>query len=237
MTRSPAPIPCALLGLVTMLTVFSGAGLAAEPPEPALPWQAGDVFEYQNSGEAADPSAAGMMPKAIRQTVRVADEEPCAGDGTCWRLEATQTLAPLILPTGKAAEAENTSSSRALVNVATGDLVEIERTIRIMGQESTSTTAVKSRNSIFADFYGPWMLDLENGYQEAYELSRGVRTYEVTGRERVGSRDCFVVLRVTPTPDGGFTKTTFWVDVAERIAVRVREGSWNFELVSKAQRP
>jgi hypothetical protein len=236
MRRSRVPLQRAFFSAVTTLVAIPVPALAAEPVKPALLWQAGAFFEYASSGETATSSGPATLPKPIRQTVRVVGQEECPS-GTCWRLEADQTLAPLSLPGAAPAQAENTSSSRALVDTATGNLIQIERTIQLMGQEHVSTTEVKSRNALFAEFYGPWMLDLADDYQEVYELQQGVRTYEVTGRETVDGRECFVVVRITPAPSGDFTKTTFWVDVRERVAVRVREGPWGLDLVSKASRP
>lgn len=215
-------------GLTCAEMAFAGPG--ASP----LGFAVGDRFVY--TAVHADSSAGtekvggvvhvtSMFPK--EQTVTVVEEKAC-GAASCLTLEALRTMPSYGLKT----ESKNTSTSRARVDKATGRLIDIELSMTIAGQSHPGTpTPVKSKNSVFVDFYGPWMLDLQPGYKESFSISDGrERTYEVIRQEKVAGRSAFVVKRKTPQPDGRVQETTYWVDVERRFALQVEQDGWRMTL-------
>jgi hypothetical protein len=209
---------------VCPIIVLAALCAAAQVSAVSFPgFKVGDRFVYSGPPAKAPSPPAGGGPVVITmftptdQTITVAGEAPC-GKATCLTLEAEQTLPSY----GRAGEAKNGATSKARVNKATGDLVEIENILKIAGQERREATPIRSRNSLFAEFYGPWMLDLGPGYKQSFPLAGGkVRTFAVVGQEKVAGRDCYVVKRVTPGPQGGVQEATYWVDVKGRFTVQV----------------
>ena len=207
-------------------SIFALAALcaAAQVSAVTLPgFKVGDRFVYSGPPAKAPSPPAGGGPIVISmftptdQTITVTGEAPC-GEATCLTLEAEQTLPNY----GLAAETKNVSTSKARVNKATGELVEIERVLKIAGEERRDATPIRSRNSLFAEFYGTWMLDLGPGYKQSFPIDGGKeRTYAVVGQEKVAGRDCYVVKRVTPAPQGGVQEATYWIDVKGRFTVQV----------------
>jgi hypothetical protein len=196
--------------------------------------EVGKEFAYESRVEAppielekTKPGQTVVMPKPLEQVIRVDGIEDCDGS-PCLVLKAER-----LLPTmsHQAAGTQNRIHSQARVNRESGELVDIDTTFMVGSQTQTNRVKVKSRNSVFEDFYGPWMLDVREGWEASFELSGDrVRTYRVTGKETIAERPTFVVERVTPMPDGGTQVTTYWVDAEERFTVQVHEGDWTMTL-------
>jgi hypothetical protein len=222
--------------VLSILLGIAAAGAASAGPDASpLGFAVGDRFDF--TAVHADPSSGtekqggvvhvtSILPK--EQTVTVVEEKAC-GTAPCFVLEAHRTLPVYGVGTN---ETRNISTSRARIDKATGKLIDIEQTMTIAGQvHAGNPTPVKSKNSIFADFYGPWMLDLRPGYKESFPISDGrERTYEVVRQEKVAGRNAFVVKRRTPQPDGRILETTYWVDIERRFALQVEQEGWRMTL-------
>jgi len=207
-------------------------GFPATADSASLGLEVGQQYRFEavhleDLGAGLDPGPEDrpvIMPKAVEQTITVKAEESCEW-GTCLVLESQQ----LILEDDGA---EVHSEARALVQVSDGQIKAIDRTIREKNQrDSKSHAEPKTRNTVLDDFYGPWMLDLEDGFKKEFKLpGNRVRTYTVKGRETVMDRECFVVQRVTP--HDGWTETTkYWIDVENRFTVQVEQDDWRLRLV------
>lgn len=226
----PRSIPSAALLALAVLSLPFAQTLQAK--EVGL--QVGESYRYEvveatQAEGAAQPDGVVQfsMPKPQKQTITVVETVAC-GEATCLVLEAEQELQGLGL---SGVSGRNTSRVRAKIEPKGGDLIEIERLMEVGGQTHARTTRVKSRNSVFVDFYGPWMWDAEDGWQETYELPHNrERGYKVLRRDTVKGRDCLVIERTTDMPDGSTQSTLYWVDAERRIAVEVRQGDWRLVL-------
>lgn len=221
------------------VALFSSMPAVAAEQRAHHSFEVGDQFTYEGrvtgpeieleedeTPKPGQPYAYGM-PKPLEQVVRVTGVEDCDGS-PCVVLQAERLLPAMSHQTKSA---QNRINSKARVDQASGDLVDIDSTIMVGSHTQDNKIKVKSRNSAFEDFYGPWMLDVEDGWEASFELSGDrVRTYRVTGKETVGGRPAYVVERVTPMPDGTTRVTIYWVDAQERIAVQVQEDGWMMTL-------
>lgn len=220
--------------LVLMFASLVATVVAAGAQAPRIDVAVGDRFIYSavHPEKPAGTEKQGgvvyvtsLLPNA--QTITVVEEKAC-GSTACLALEAQRTLPDYGL--GKS-EVRNTSTSRARLDAVTGNLIDIEQTILVAGQENKTSAAAKSKHATFADFYGPWMLDLRPGYKESFPLTDGrARTYEVVRQEKIVGRNAFVVKRRTPQPGGRILETTYWVDVERRFALQVEQDGWRMTL-------
>jgi hypothetical protein len=230
----PASLLIAILLLVGLApTATPQGGPAGGGAAAAFSLRIGERFVYRGErppnplDDAPRDTSSRVMPKPRELTVRVTGEAKCDA-GVCVVLESNQVID--VPREGRAAAA--TTDSKALVDPATGAIVEIQGVILLGGRETPHRKRVTSRNAVFEDVYGPWMLDLGDAWEASFDLSGGrQRTYTVSGRETVDGRECFVVQRVTPMPNGTTQTTVYWVDVERRISIRVRQGDWILSLV------
>jgi hypothetical protein len=228
-------LPTALLStataaLVLLATPLPGLCQAA----PAL--QPGETFRYQaqsatpQSGTA--PVAIGGMPLPTEMTVSILAGDPQDAPDEPLVLEASQKLGPLPIPVP---DQSNSARITAQIDRATGGLLEIDSTFTLLGQSRQIRSESIGVNASFADFFGPWMLEIGERSVQEYELGNGARrVYRVRGQEEIAGRRCFVVERLTDTGDGQVVHRTYWIDAERRYMVQVEEGSWRLTLTPEA---
>src|SRR5262249_50898841 len=140
------------------------------------------------------PSTRGpayIPPLPIEQTIVVALE--IQGDkGPCFVIEANRTL-PSFLPDAK--EKTYPETAAACIDKNTGDIRNVKTTMTIAGSVSNSVQRDFGRQATFANFYGAWMLDLKDGYDQTY-AAESTTNVKVILREAVSGRNCFVVKEI-----------------------------------------
>ena len=204
--------------------------------EPALKapcgLKVGDRFSFRTSpsGSASAPISyqtdrglAVVPPLPIQQTVRVVNETQ--GDGRPSLVLAVERTVPAFVPGSR--DRSYAETITAHIDKSTGDVFDARTTTTIDGSVSNSTQSMLSGDSTLADFYGAWMLDLSDGYNQSNASYRGsVTTLTVTGRAKVAGADCFVVAETKTVPSGDKVQTVFWVDTRRRVALKtLRAGS------------
>lgn len=209
--------------------------LAAAAKSPVV--KVGDRYEYVTSGtgpqtpaaEMALPQGHGMIiPLPNRQVVRVTGEAPCPG-GPCLTLEVEQVL-PSFVP--QLAKEEFVTHIRAVVQPSTGEVRDVRTTFRMGRSVSESSQKAYEKESTLGEFFGPWMVDLDDRYSRSFDRMGGeVRTFTVTGREKVAGRDCLVVRRTRRLPDGQKVEAVLWVDAARRVALQIEQDGRRMTLV------
>lgn len=220
-----------LLGLA-FVTVVHALAFADADAKIMPKLKAGEKFSYVTTGaEAAaqsprpgftaprGPALVSPLPK--RQTVVVEKTAPC-NDHTCLTISAELELPPFV--PGIKADSFG-KKIRALIDLQTGDVLDIRTTLTMGSSVSDSSEARYQPESTVAEFYGPWMTELKDGYSKTYNIASSgeVRTFRVSGREKVGDRDCFVVERVRKLPSDQVVESKLWVDTERRVTLRVRQ--------------
>src|SRR6185436_20458903 len=109
------------------------------------------------------------------------------------------------------------------IDQETGNVLSLKTTLSGAGSVSTSTQSSLSRTITVGDFFGPWMLDVDDKYKRSAKSDRAVSNLETIGRKKVQGRDCFLVRKTWAFQDGPTVKMTYWVDVKSRFAVRIEE--------------
>lgn len=229
----------ALLSLTTLLVIsLSGAHIIAHSLEGGPRLSVGDRFHFRTVSTIGTPSTstgfetargpAVIPPLPNEQWVRITGERKCH-TGSCLILEVQRKLPPFLPGLQDRAYSE---TIRAHIDKATGEVFDIETIIMIGKSESRSTQSLMSRDSTLADFYGPWMLDLRAGYTSSTVDSMGVtRNLEVTGKQSVSGRECFVVKETRVLPSGEKAETIWWVDTHRRVAIQVNRGKRKMKLI------
>lgn len=223
-----------------MVVLFAGFATKASP-EPALSaaceLKAGDRFLFRTTS-AAGPTApvsyetdrglAVVPPLPTQQAVRVVSEVQRDGHPSLI-LEVERTL-PAFVPGSRVQSYVEKIIAR--IDKSTGDVFDIRTSITIDGSVSSSTQRVLSGDSTLADFYGAWMLDLKDGYDQSNASSRGTATnLTVIRREKLAGAECFVVKETKTLVSGQKVVTTFWVDARRRVAVRTSRAGSQMQLV------
>jgi hypothetical protein len=221
-----------VLALVLIVPILAAAGADSQSADakPMLKVKPGEKFSYVTTkAEAAGPrpgfaeprGKAMISPLPNRQTVVVGETTPCDGH-TCLKLSAEQDLPPFV--PGLKADSFG-KKIKAMVDLQTGDVLDIRTTLTMGSSVSDSTEARYQPESTVAEFYGPWMTDLKDGYNKTFNIaSTGeVRVFRVSGREKVAGHDCFVVERIRHLPSNQTVEAKLWVDTARRIALKVEQ--------------
>lgn len=220
--------------LLLALAALAAAAAPAKAPVVAV----GDRFDYVTTGSAPDRPAAQMataqgqgmiVPLPIRQVVRVTGEQKCAA-GTCFTIEVEQIL-PSFVP--QLANQEFVKQIRAIVHPASGEVRDVHTTFRMGTSVSESSQDEYERESTVGEFFGPWMADLDDGYTRSFDRMGGeIRTFTVTGHEKVAGRDCLVVRRTRQLADGQKVEATLWVDAVRRVALQIEQGGQRMRLAT-----
>ena len=73
------------------------------------------------------------------------------------------------------------------------------------------------------DFYGPWMLDVDDKYKKTGGNSAMTSSLETIGRGKVNGHDCFQVRKTLAMKGGKSAVTTYWIDAKRRFILKVEE--------------
>lgn len=89
------------------------------------------------------------------------------------------------------------------------------------------------------EFYGRWMLYLSDDFSyeriESVPVIGQVRTaLETVGRDTIDGRECFIVRFRHHQVQADGIKKVYWVDTAERVAVRVKDAGLSLDLIVPA---
>ena len=108
----------------------------------------------------------------------------------------------------------------------------IHQEIRLPLGDSLPTDTSGSRQWDFPrtlwDFYGHWMLYLSDTFRYERTLANPLAgitttTLQTVGRDTIQHHPCWVVRYRTGAPDRPGLVKTYWVDMADRVAVQVRQ--------------
>lgn len=199
----------------------------------------GDRFLFRTSAAPAagasapvsyetDRGLAVVPPLPTQQSVRVVSEIQRDGHPSVL-LEIERTL-PAYVPGSR--DRSYFEKIIARIDKSTGDVFDIRTSTTIDGSVSSSTERALPGDSTLADFYGAWMLDLKDGYDQSNTSSRGVvKSLTVIRREKVAGLECFVVKEAKTLVSGQKVVTTFWVDARRRVAVRTSRAGSQMQLV------
>lgn len=213
-----------LLGCLVMLIVFA---VQAATAARAIPWKKGDKFSFQlQKGSSTKPTQITDARGAVlvrslpdRQTVQVKDIATCEGK-KCFILQIDRDAPP---PEPKLKNEKFTEQIVAGIDQETGDVLSMKTTLSGAGSVSTSTQSSISRTITVGDFFGPWMLDVDDKYKRSAKNDRAASSLETIGRKKYQGRDCFLVRKTLVFQEGPTVKITYWVDVKSRFAVRIEE--------------
>jgi len=209
--------------LAVLIVVAVQAATAAR----VIPWKKGDTFSFQlqkgsttKATQVTDARGA-VVSRSLpdRQTVQVKDIATCEGK-KCVLLQIDREVPP---PEPKFKNEKFTEQIVAGIDQETGNVLSLKTTLSGAGSVSTSTQSSLSRTITVGDFFGPWMLDVDDKYKRSAKSDRAVSNLETIGRKKVQGRDCFLVRKTWAFQDGPTVKMTYWVDVKSRFAVRIEE--------------
>ncbi len=215
----------------SLFLTLAGAAFWAWGAEPAVSprFEEGERLSYKlvedgSTGAAmaveglSKPAYVSGIPNSA--IVLVKGFEPC-GERRCFSLQIDAQIPPFD---PQYQDGDYPEQTFALVDTVTAEVRSMTSKITIGHSVSTTTHAGFDRATTIGSFFGPWMLDLEDGYRQSFKHSRADITVEVVGRETVLGRECFVVKRTTSSGARAST-TTFWVDARRRYAVKVTKGA------------
>jgi hypothetical protein len=130
--------------------------------------------------------------------------------------------------------------SSALIDPLTGSIrEEIETRPNQPEQADTIGGSHWDFPSTLWEFYGRWMLYLSDDFSyekvETVPVMGQVKTsLETVGRDTIDGRECFMVgFHRHPVRADGIKKV-YWVDTAERVAVRVKDAGLSLNLIMPA---
>lgn len=212
------------VGSLVMLIVFA---VQAATAARAIAWKKGDKFSFQSqkgsstkTTQVTDARGAVLMRGLPdRQTVQVKDIGTCEGR-KCVFLQIDRDAPP---PEPKLQNEKFTEQIVAGIDQETGNILSLKTTLSGGGSVSTSTQSSLSRTITVADFFGPWMLDVDDKYKRSAKNDTAASSLETIGRKRYQGRDCFLVRKTVAFQAGPTVKLTYWVDVKNRFAVRIEE--------------
>jgi hypothetical protein len=207
------------LGLC-VLGAFRPAGAAG-----TLDLKKGDAFtfETQNKASAASPitnAQGAILVDALptRQVVKVTDAGDCEGK-KCITLQADRDLPP---PSADQKNEKLTEKLIVKIDAATGDVLHMSSTVSGGGSTSTSTQDQFGRTVTISDFYGPWMLDVDDKYKRSGSNGSISASFETVGHGKVQGHDCFQV-RKTLTVGGRSLVRTYWIDTRRHVVLKIEE--------------
>lgn len=215
-----------LVGSLVMLVVVAFAVQAATQGRP-IPWKKGDTFSFQlekgsptKLTEVTDPRGAVLMRSLPdRQTVQVKDVTTCEGK-KCVFLQIDREVPP---PEPKFKNEKFTEQIVAGIDQDTGDVLSLKTTLSGAGSVSTSTQSSLSRSITVGDFFGPWMLDVDDHYKNSAKRDTVTASLETIGHKKYQGRDCFLVRKTFAVQAGQTVSLTYWVDAKSRFAVRIEQ--------------
>jgi hypothetical protein len=221
---------------VVLLVLFVFAVQAAAAARD-IPWKKGDKFSFQlEKGSSTKVTQVTDARGAVlvrslpdRQTVQVKDIETCAGK-KCVLLQIDREVPP---PEPKLQNEKFTEQIVAEIDQETGDVLSTKTTLSGAGSVSTSTQTSFSRTITIGDFFGPWMLDVDDKYKKSAKNDRVTASLETIGRKSYQGHDCFLVRKTWAFQAGPTVKLTYWVDVKSRFAVRIEEEGGRILTLSK----
>lgn len=223
-----------LLGCLVMLIVFA---VQAATAARAIPWKKGDKFSFQlQKGSSAKVTQVTDVRGAVIsrslpdwQTVQVKDIATCEGK-KCVLLQIDRDAPP---PEPKLKNEKFTEQIVAGIDQETGNVLSMKTTLSGAGSVSTSTQSALSRTITVGDFFGPWMLDVDDKYKRSAKNDRATSSLETIGRKKYQGHDCFLVRKTWAFQEGPTVKLTYWVDVKSRFAVRIEEDGGRILELSK----
>ncbi len=213
--------------LVTMICMVVSSSFAGGGAEPLAPTPGNYSFttrasEQDGQVQISDPrgvAVVSQLPLSQEASVKAAKE--CAA-GRCIEIVVEREIRPFIPGYEKKKFHEVV---RAVVNAANGEVQSMKTELSIGGDISNSTESGFDRGVTVADFFGPWMLDLEDGYSETFKAGGQVRKFEVVGHETVQGHPCFVVNHQFVVGGGRQVGSTLWVDAKKRVLVKAQQGA------------
>lgn len=212
-----------VVGSLVMLVLIAFAVEAATAAR-AIAWKKGDKFSFQlEKGSSTKLTQVTDARGAVlvrsfpdRQTVQVRDIGTCAGR-KCVFLQIDRVPPP---EPGFRNE-KFTEQIVAGIDQETGDVLTMKTTLSGDGSVSTSTQNALSRTFTVAEFFGPWMLDVDDKYKKSSKKDTVTSSLETIGRKSYLGRDCFLVRKTLAVQAGPTVRLTYWVDVKSRFAVRI----------------
>lgn len=152
-----------LVGSLVMLIVFA---IQAATAAGVIQWKKGDKFSFQlQKGSSTKPSQITDARGAVLvrslpdwQTVQVKDIATCEGK-KCVLLQIDRDAPP---PEPKLKNEKFTEQIVAGIDQETGNVISLKTTLSGAGSVSTSTQSSISRTITVGDFFGPWMLDVDD---------------------------------------------------------------------------
>jgi hypothetical protein len=216
LSESPIPAPTAFFA------IDSGRVFAFVSVEDSLP-----EGERRSSRAAQLSAGLGAFPVTQRIT--------CLGPGWIGDIPAVilanyaKIKNPPATPHPKRAVSFLLKAATAYIDPADG---RVRREIRLGSSPGTPPDTVEETDRDFSrtlwDFYGRWMLHLSDTFRYEQTLQNpfaGVTTLrlEAVGRDTVDGRPCFVVRYHAGAPDHEGTTKMYWVDLRDRVAVRVKQ--------------
>ncbi|HKV09235.1 MAG TPA: hypothetical protein VJ725_13915 [Thermoanaerobaculia bacterium] len=199
--------------------------------------KAGETFTFSSQkgegkagGALADAQGAIIQdPLPSHQTVKVIEVGDCKGK-KCITLQADRDIPP---PSPDLAKEKFSEKMVASIDAATGEILHLSSTVSGGGSVSTSTQDQFGRTVTIADFYGPWMLDVDDKYKKSGGNGSISLTLETVGRGKFQGYDCFQV-RKTLSMSGKKVVRTYWIDTQRRIALKVEEQGGTVLSLTKA---
>jgi len=185
--------------------------------------------------ESTTPPLSGGFPEVQRIVCQSVSAD---GDSTIFQLvnnarirNVQARLAPRNIP------AFQRFMATARVDSASGRVLrEFSQISSRPNQVDTLVEKYSDFVSTLWDFYGRWMLHLSDEFSyvrdEQVPLA-GLRRISLTvaGRETIDERECFVVQLTRGQPGREGTRRTYWVDVVDRVTVKVAFEAFVFELI------
>jgi hypothetical protein len=222
-SKAKSCLPSLVGSLVMLIAVAVQAATAAR----AIPWKKGDKFSFQlQKGSSTETTQVTDARGAVlvrslpdRQTVQVKDIGTCEGR-KCVLLQIDRDVPP---PEPKLKNEKFTEQIVAGIDQETGNVLSMKTTLSGAGSVSTSNQSSFSRTITVGDFFGPWMLDVDDKYKRSAKNDMVTASLETIGRKSYEGRDCFLVRKTWAFQAGPTVRLTYWVDVKSRFAVRIEE--------------
>jgi hypothetical protein len=219
-------LPSLVVSLVLLVPVVYA--VEAATATRVLPWKKGDIFSFQSEkgpsakGAQVTDSRGAVLARSLpaRQTVQVTDVGTCQGK-KCVFLQIEREVPPP--PETPFKNEKFTERIVAGIDQETGDILSMKTILSGAGSVSTSTQRSLSRAITVGDFYGPWMMDVDDKYKRSAKKGTATSSLETVGRKSYQGRDCFLVRKTLAVQAGPTVRLTYWVDVKSRFAVRIEE--------------
>jgi hypothetical protein len=216
-----------VLGLSGLSGLFALGASSSADAAGALALKKGETFTFaaqkgttKAAGPIADAQGAIVQdPLPNHQVVKVTEVGDCKGK-KCITLQADRDVPP---PSPELRNEKFSEKVVASIDAATGDILHLSSTVSGGGSVSTSTQDQFGRTVTIADFYGPWMLDVDDKYKKSGGNGSMTLTLETVGRGKLQGLDCFQVRKTLAVSGGKSMVRTYWIDVRRRVALKVEE--------------